>query len=318
MNEPSINTSFSLTQPGLQLAWDSVSRGTAKTCWRLYYYKIVMGYQLRRVDGFPPDSEVHLAFGIWMHSAREIYYAARANGATHEDGIDQALDYVLTQTWNRQLQRPWASSEPTKTRKTLVRSVVWYLNQWENDPLQTIILANGKPAVELSFKIDTGMQVRGEPILAAGHIDRAVTFQDHPYLSDLKTTKSELGSFFFDTFKPDDQLCGYQWAGQVGFAIPVKGIILDALQVGVTFTRFQRAPITYSPAEVDEWFQGFKALVTQAAHYAREQFWPMNEKACFRCEMRKVCAVSPGARQGILDSMYVRRVWDPLVARGDI
>ena len=47
---------------------------------------------------------------------------------------------------------PMEFEDTIKTRFTLLRSVVWYLEQFENDPCETVILADGRPAVELSFR----------------------------------------------------------------------------------------------------------------------------------------------------------------------
>lgn len=315
---PAINSAFSTGLPGFQFAWDSVSRGAALKCWRYYQYTIIEGWQPKRMDGFPPEAEVHLTFGIWMHEGREHYYRSRTRGEDHEMALDGALNYILCATWNKKLGRGWASDEPTKNRKTLVQTLVWYLDAWRDDPLETVILANGQPAVELSFRIDSGLRVANEAILLCGHIDRQVTFGGNPYVSDLKTTKSDLGTWYFDTFKPDDQLTGYHFASQIGVGAPSKGIILDAIQVGVTFSRFQRAPITYTKEELEEWYRDFSVLVSTAEQHASEQYWPKNTKSCYRCEFRGVCSKSPSVRPGLLSAQFTRRTWDPLVARGDI
>ena len=64
-------------------------------------------------------------------------------------------------------------------RLTLLRSVVWYLDQFEHDSLETVILQDGKPAVELSFRFLTNYQApTGEPFLLCGHFDRVALFND--------------------------------------------------------------------------------------------------------------------------------------------
>ena len=45
------------------------------------------------------------------------------------------------------------SLDTSRTKETLVRSVVWYLDEYKDDPLKTAMLPDGKPAVELSFML---------------------------------------------------------------------------------------------------------------------------------------------------------------------
>jgi hypothetical protein len=45
------------------------------------------------------------------------------------------------------------SLDTSRTKETLVRSVVWYCDEYKDDPLRTAMLPNGKPAVELSFML---------------------------------------------------------------------------------------------------------------------------------------------------------------------
>lgn len=311
------NASFSQSLPTLQLFWDSVSLGELKTCPRKY--------QLAIVEGWEPKGQrnVHLEFGIWMHSGREHYYHARAKGSEHEDALLSALHFVLSGTWNKVLKRPWASDDPNKNRFTLIRSLCWYLDQWQSDPMQTLILADGSPAVELSFRYDTGLRTSstGEPIMLCGHLDRVGQLAGQNWLSDLKTTKHTIKGFssaeYFAQFSPDNQMSLYDLAGKVVYSLPVAGLMVDAVQVAATFSRFHRSPISRNDAQREEWFRAFEVYVRAAEGYAQADFWPMNDKACFRCHFRPICSRPPGARQMWLESDFMRRVWDPSTPRGN-
>lgn len=306
------NTAFSTTTPGLQLAWDSVSLGALMKCPRYYEYTIVRGWQ-------PKRKSVHLDFGIWMHSARERYYHAKTQGASHDDALDVALQYALEATWNETLNRPWASDDPNKNRLTLIRTLVWYLDEWKDDPLETVVLANGKPAVELSFAYETTYKsAQGEAFLLCGHIDRLARMNGVLYLSDLKTTKSTLDTRYAQQFTPDNQLSLYTYSAQVVYSEPVHDLILDAVQVAVTFSRFQRFPIPRPRATLDEWYEGLGVWLAQAQLYAARGVWPQNAKACFLCEFRTICAHPPATREMWLRSDFVQRVWDPLISRGEV
>lgn len=317
MNDIGANQSFSRLTPGLQLAWDSVSRGAAKKCWRYYQLSIVQGWASRR-------QSVDLAFGIEMHASRERYYHAKAEGKSHDEGVEAAVQYALEATWDRQLSRPIVWDNPQKNRLTLLRSIVWYLDEVaEEDSLETIILQNGKPAVELSLKAESGFNSsKGEQFLLCGHVDRAVTINNLPFPTDLKTTKSTIGteaSDYFGQFSPDDQMTGYTWLYSKVYGVPVTGVIIDAVQVAVGFSRFARGHTGRSAGQISEWLEGVEELFVRAEEYAVRGFYPMNERSCFLCEFRStVCSRSPSSREAVLRDGFVKRTWDPLQARGDI
>lgn len=311
------NTSFSKQLPGLQLAVDSTSLGEFKTCPRKYYYSIVEGWSRR-------ETSVHLEFGIWLHGARERYDHSRFAGANHEDALRHVVHWLMKETWNSVLGRPWISDHASKNRLTLVRSAIWYLDKYgEADPLETLMLANGKPAVELSFTFMSGFAaVTGEPVAFCGHLDRFVHFNGEPWVSDIKTTVNALDSRFFNQFNPDNQFSMYTLAGRMIYELPIKGIIVDGCQILVGGTRFGRAPVERTEDQVAEWLEGSYFWLRQMGEAAEAQHWPMNDKSCFtrygECQFRPVCARPPGARQKWLELDYKKRIWDPLLRRGDV
>lgn len=328
MIELLLNSSFSLRNPYLQLAVDSTSLGAFKTCPRYYYYTILLGYQ-------PKGESVHLTFGLLMHGSVERYHHGRAEGGSHDDALDKALAWALAETWNKELSRPWVSGDSYKNRSTLLRTLVWYLDKYgDNDALETVILASGKPAVELSFSYASGYSSRttGESFLFCGHLDRLATLNGVPYIPDVKTTKSELGARYWNSHNPSNQFGMYLLAGEITYQLPVKGLIVDAVQVLVGSSRFERHLITKDEAQMSEFYGacGFWLLRMEdcaegaqlaTEHGKTELAYPMNETSCTKfggCEFQQVCARSPVARQQWLETGFRRRVWDPLQRRGDI
>src|SRR5258707_3597130 len=187
----------------IQFAWDSTCLGYLKQCPRLYQYTIIDGWT-------PKDESVHLRFGSEYHQAIQEYDIARAEGSSHEDSIRQAVWDLLKRTSD------WDVDETTKAgnyknRRTLLQLVVDYFDYFKDDPAQTFILENGKPAVELSFKfeLDWGPKAVGadhpdpvtnaaelaaisslpsQPYLLCGHLDPVVTFNDSLFVLDHLTT----------------------------------------------------------------------------------------------------------------------------------
>lgn len=316
------NTSFSQQSPGMQVALDSTSLTLAKECARKYQLSMVEGWDTRR-------EKVDLVFGIWLHEARQRYEMLRAQGPgglfglDHEEALDRVLSWALCATWNRELGRPWLSDNPVKNRKTLIQTIVWYLDdKAREDPLETIIGAEGKPQVELSFRFDSGLKTRkGETILLCGHLDRVAQMNGTRYVPDIKTTKSVPDARWFAQFSPHNQFTLYTFAGRVAFGEKIEGVIVDGVQVGVEFSRFQRYLVPRDEAQIEEWYRGLKELVAQMEHWAGEGFWPMNETACDKfggCQFRPICSRSPGSRQRFLEAEFVKRIWDPLQVRGEL
>ena len=308
--------SFSTQLQSLQIAWDSTSLGALKWCPRYYQYSILEGW-------VPRSESVHLTFGIHLHSALERYDHLRAQGEPHAEALRSTVRGLLTATWDSERKRPWVSDDPSKNRLTLVRSVVWYLENFIDDPLTTIIRADGKPAVELSFRFEPGLtsKVTGETFLLCGHIDRLVEFNDTPWVVDRKTTKYSLSPEYFDKYSPDNQFSLYALAGRLVFNTPVSGLIVDAIQVGATFSRFSRGIVNRSPEQLTEWFTDFQWWIALAERFAEVNYWPQNDRACGMfggCPYRPICGRSPSVRDQWLKASYTKRSWDPLRVRGDI
>src|SRR5258707_4838340 len=133
-----------LPDTNIQYAWDSTSLGYLKTCPRLYYYQMIEGWT-------PKDESVHLRFGQEYHTAIENYDKARAQGMSFDDAVDIAVWQLLI---NIKDLDPDISTRAGhyKNPLTLLQLVVDYFDFYRNDAFETLILENGAPAVELSFR----------------------------------------------------------------------------------------------------------------------------------------------------------------------
>lgn len=316
-----MNSSFSKILPTLQLGWDSTSLGELKFCPRRYQYKMIENWA-------PKAESVHLRFGIEFHSALELYDNKRAAGAEHQEALVSAVKHTLASTWDENLSRPWTSDDPSKNRDTLVRSVVDYIDKFKDDSLETVVLANGKAAVELSFRFELRTASTGEPFLLCGHIDRLVKFNEKIWISDKKTTGKTINSAYFAKYSPDNQISLYSYAGEIILGAEVSGLIIDAVQLLVNETRFQRGIISRTPSQKQEWITDANYYLSLAEHFAANNYWPQNDKACsgvfldprtgelrYGCEFRPVCGSAPEVRQTLLELNFQKRVWDPLQSR---
>lgn len=309
---------FSPSLPGLQIAWDSTSLGLLKECPRKYYYTIILGWQ-------PTGFAAHLAFGIALHKALETYDKAKALSGDYDRAVEEAVGFCL-HYGHRTVAGEWApydakfTHEPSKTRETLLRAVVWYLDQYREDPFQTLILSDGSPAVELSFKVNLKLTTpEGDPFLLCGHLDRVGRVGPHLYWMDRKTTKSDPNSRYWATFTPNNQMSLYHAATQLIFPETVSGGIIDAIQLGATFARFRRHTITRTPGQQAEWEQDTYQWIGLATHFAAENHWPQNDKACGNfggCPFQIVCSRDPKVRKLVLENEgFIHRQWNPLISR---
>jgi len=317
----------------IQFAWDSTSLGWLKVCPRLYQYSMIEQWRSRATS-------VHLEFGLWYHAALEYYDRCRSEGDSHELAVHDTVYKCLLWTWVREEGetaggKPWESQHNLKTRETLVRTVIWYLEQFAEDTCETVMLASGKPAVELSFRMELdwgpeagnytdpptvykGETFQGQPYVLSGHLDRVVSFQGAFYVMDRKTSSTTIGSYYFDQYNPDNQMSLYSMAARVIYNTPVRGVIIDAAQIAVGFSRFSRGFTFRTEAQTEEWLENTRDWLRLAESYATNNFFPMNDKSCHQyggCVFRKVCSKSPEVRQKFLESDFVKKQWNPLEAR---
>jgi hypothetical protein len=315
-------SAFSETLPNLQLAWDSTSLGALKKCPQYYKYHIIDGY----TSGQP---NAHLEFGTLFHSATELYERLRSTGLDHQKALIDVVRWTILNTWDNETNRPWLSDEPTKTRETLIRTLIWYLDFYKDDRIETITLPNGKPAVEVSFRFplsgdehDTSFRTEttGEEFILCGHLDKIGSFNGGHWILDTKTTKYELDDYYFRQYTPDNQMNLYDIAGAVIFNQEIEGVIVNAIQILVNGSRFKRRYINRSPEQREEWLRDLNIWLHQAEIYAVANHWPQNEKGCGygkgRCQFWGICSTDPSARQELLDGLFVKRpAWNPLETR---
>lgn len=297
---------FSQVVPTLQTRVNSSSLGPFKICPRLYWYKIICGWEATR-------KSVHLTFGSLVHKGIELFDLGQLEGVGFEANVEAVVQTMLTATWDFKLNRPWQSGDGNKNRESLIRTLVWYFDQYgQNDSMQTVRLANGLPAVELSFEFDSGYfsTLSNEPISFIGKLDKIVTFNDEFYVKDVKTSAHEVGPRFFSQFTPDNQFSLYSIAAKTVFDFDVRGMICDGIQVGAGFSRFYRAPIVRTEDILDEWLEDSHWWLGQMERCVETASWPMNDKACGLyggCEFRPVCGARIGQRDGMLKAGWRRR-----------
>lgn len=320
---------------GVQTAWDATSLDLAQTCMRKYYYANILGIK-------PKQKSVHLIFGGIYASALETFYKARAAGQAIDDALIEAVHLAMIESWQYKTCEdcngrglivethhckacdgtgkigfgPVLFEDSNKTRVALIRTIVWYIEQFgeeDQDGITTYHLQSGEAAVELSFRLDFATD-----ILYCGHLDRVVEYGDDLYVMDQKTTKTTLSNYYFRGFDISNQMSGYTFAGKAVLHSPVSGVIIDAAQILVNSTHFDRGVTTRSKDQLEEWFESTVALIEQFQLMSERELFPMNPNSCGNyggCPYRNLCAVSPKVRKNYIKSDFTSHSWDPIKPR---
>jgi hypothetical protein len=292
----------------IQWAWDSTSLSYFKRCPRLYYYVMIMGYR-------PKEESVHLRFGIEVHRVAQDYEKLKADGIKHDEAVFHVIKGLLYRVSD------WESDHKYKNKDNLIRTAVWYLEKYKNDPAKTYVLENGKPAVELSFQfdLDWGPRELNQNYILCGHLDRLVEYNGEMFVNDIKTTTSTPGPYYWNQFEPDNQMTLYTLASKVIFEPAVRGVMITSAQIMIDDTRFTRGMTYRTQDQLDEWVGELKWWFDWQNEYALLNKWPMNDTACDKyggCMFRHVCSKSPGVRDKFLKSDFEQgEPWNPLIPR---
>ena len=327
------STSPFLPGTNIQFAFDSTSIGYIKTCPRLYYYTMILGWTSK-------SESIHLRFGIEYHHALEFYARLRVNSLPHEQSVRDTLREIHSRTTDWVLDTNTKAGK-YKNRETLVSLVLDYLDHFVDDPCETYIKSDGTPAVELSFRFELdfgpesaraakdygedGIVYGGyvQPYLLSGHLDRVVRFNDHLFVMDHKTTTTTPGDYYFNQYDPNNQMTLYTIAGGIILHTPIKGVIIRAGQILLEKPNRFVSGFTYrTPDQIDEWLNDLRFHFSNAEAYALNDHWPMNDTACGNyggCKFREVCSKSPDVRERFLAADFIKLApeekWNPLRSR---
>lgn len=313
----------------VQFAWDSVSLTNILSCPRRYQYSIILSLHPRN-----PGYAIALVFGILFHKGLEVYHKARAAGSDHDAATFTAVRHLLddpataTLPTDDVIDEMKESHDPDaddgidlrnsriRTRYFLFRSLIWYLEHYADDPMQTFILPSGAAAVELSFRIPLQIDVLGQPLLLCGHIDRGVIFNDRIWPTDYKTTKS-LTNQWRQLFDLSHQMTGYVLASSVIFEQPaISGAMIDGIALQVQQVKFSRSPTMRTAGQISEYFDLLRYVRDKAILHAETQSYPMNTASCYFCQYKDICSQPPEYRDRHIRQHYISAPgWNPLENR---
>lgn len=303
----------------LQWCFDSQDLGAAKDCARKYLYQSIRG--LRR-----KHNNTNQTFGAAFHKGLEVFELNKAQGRGL--AIEAAVEAARSESATMEDGR-------AKTKESLINSLVAYIAHHEKEPLKTLLTTEGKPAVELHLRATLCLEDGEDEIVYCGYIDRGVEWNSQPWVMDHKTTSAALSTekgskAFFAQWNPDLQMTGYCWLANEN-GIPVKGVLIDAMQVAKTKVEFSRAATMRTPAQLEEWRESAVDTVRQITAYGERalssglpvedqaKFYPMNSRACHSkygpCTFAPICGKDPSVRESFLSADFEVKMWNPLEVR---
>lgn len=294
---PDPNTYGKLFDNGVQTVFNASSINDYLKCPQYYDYTWRQRWRSDHGKSF------HLRFGGHIADALQEFYLIRAAGGSREDAIRAAVHKALIESWNHDLSpegeripnsgSAWETFDPKKNRQTLIRTIIWYFEEYKDD--LPVLRIGDAPAVEQKFRLDL------EFTTIVGTIDRVVKYSEGSnYLMDQKTTAAQIGPYWFDQWKPNLQFAFYTFAGQMILPEPVKGFIIDGIQLAVGSTRFGRGTTFYQRSELEEFLVTLKDTVEDIHRDSERNRFAQNPNACDAyagCVFRKICSRPPSARK---------------------
>ncbi len=292
---------------------DNTSLSNFKECPQKYYLGIECGYRRKHVAA-------PLIFGGIYHDLLELFDRVLAAGLSRDDALRVVLRHALA--YSDELSE---LADDKRNMPSLLRALVWYEMTYRHDPFKTVILPNGHPAVELSFRLEFPLQLFNwetnevEDVLYCGHIDKVVEYNSQIFAMEHKHTVSALGDYYYDRYTFSSQISGYAVALRSIWNLEAIGAVIDSTSIGVTFTRFGRRTASRVEDHLEEWIEDTKYWITQVYEAKKTQNFPRNTESCSKyggCQFKDVCFARPGARDAVLNSDFKIEHWNPMKPRG--
>ena len=190
-------------------------------------------------------------------------------------------------------------------------------------PGQRLEISDGISDDEIPFAVDVGL-----PVPLVGRIDACGRHRDtgELYAVEYKTT-SYLGTNFFMGFEYNLQILAYVLALGTMTQEPVKGAIVEGLQVAKTKAETMGVPITVQAWKLREFMGWLKRMVGLLLGCEVEGEWPKSPCGCSSFSMFGGLPSFPCPFMGlchqvedwvVLKDLFVVREWAPFKVEGEI
>jgi len=289
-----------------QMVWDTSSLSAFSSCPRYYNFQNLLGYKSKIYS-------VATGFGSAVHAGFEMLDRGKFYGKTKDESIQEAIKIILLEFGEELLK----SEDKARSLEATLRAIVWRAEEYWDDVIKIATMPNGEPALEQRFEVPFGLDSEER---FSGRIDKVVELENELYIVDTKTTKAGLTPYYFANFMPNNQVYAYIWAARRVLKLPIAGFIVDAVQTGVNFSRFDRAVFKINDEVLDEWYLDALHKMHLANEYAKTQYYPADFTACGNyggCKFRDICTEAPSRRSMIIDSEFDKDIHTDLKIKED-
>lgn len=293
-----------------------------QSCPIKYFLRMKEGWTTRR-------KSAALGFGGAIHEGLATW---------HRTGDKAAAIIAIDQSWPTNLPL-----DDWRTKEKCVAVLVDYMRTYPQEAFK-LIGAPELPMVEQTFTIDTGLfldctrelcdkrnvaieaEYEGsgrwccancggplESIEYGGIFDGGVEFGANKYVLEHKTT-SQMGTYYFNQFKPNNQVTGYVWALGRLSGQRIGGAIINGIGIYKSSpTKFQREITTRTDEDIKHWLENVRATCQQIADCERRGFWPWYTQSCTmygKCEFHDVHTLGAAIEQEkYLEQMFIKEPW---------
>lgn len=265
-------------------------------------------YKLRIVDGWTVRRKgAALGFGGALHAGLADWY----RGGTLASACAA-------------ISNAWPKEQPFDDYRDLNKCLAVmgeYTREYPHESFKVAGISEGVPLIEIPFSIlltdANGKPVLtdgGEEIYYGGIFDGLIEWSGQVYILEHKST-SQLGDYYFDQFKPNNQIDGYVWAARQLTGRPVGGALVNAIGVyKVGRTKFKRQITSRTTSELDEWIINIQECASEIERHHKKGYWPLRKVSCTqygKCEYHDVHVLSNDHdRQRRLETDYIVEPWD--------
>ncbi len=311
---------FSEKHPDLRLAWDATVLAAFMRDPLSYYWTYVRGYQ-------QVSKSRALVWGTLWHECVAVYRINRT--ACIED---EALVLTIMFTFKRALELdlmncPASKSDDNKRNTyTLVRALVWYAAKYRTDVLRPVANEDGL-MIEQHFVVPMGLVVSNshgwdhEDYYLCGSLDEICQDEDgDQFVLERKSTTTTVADYYFLQHEPSVQIYTYDLIGSIILPTsPLRGVVVEACQTAVGFTRFERHEVTRIPEQRKHWLETIHYWVKQAEQCALSGYWPMNPAGhTFESTARQIQRRAPSSWPALLKTDFCEQpLWNPLRSAED-
>lgn len=291
---PHLNVKFMAELPRAEPAvMDSTAAKLLKTCPRLYFLRIVLGYRA-------PGSPIYFAFGGAYHKFRQILTESSGDLVL---ALNAAGDF-----WSKRTkltgEPPVGSKYEFLTGQRLLASCNKANEAWKKEREQgRIIVLQSEQAFSVTLK--DGITMIG------GRADEIVRWGGKVWGRDFKTS-SKMGAFYERTLSPNDQFARYTLAETYLCGEQVQGQLVEVLyNTKKEGPKLQTFTATMTQAQVAEFEDDQIYNTTILNKYREDDKWPKHEIHCPFCEFRLICnAPNEASATAQLKAGFEHAPWD--------